>query len=81
MNILAKLHVKLLPKLGVIKVITIVIRGVIFYLGGLNLQLIEVESIAQAIHYLISLYTAETLTKLLFKTIIEYYQLELGTGR
>ena len=46
MNILAKLYAKLLPKLGVIKVITIVIRGVIFYLGGLNLQLIEVESIA-----------------------------------
>ena len=81
MNILAKLHAKLLPKLGVMKTFPLVMRSVPSYLGGLNLQLIEVESIAQAIHHLISLYTAETPTKLLLKTIIEYHQLELGTDR
>ena len=81
MNILAKLHAKLLPKLGVMKIFLLVMRSAPSYLGGLNLQSIEIESIVQAIYHLISLYIAETLTKLLLKTIIEYHQLELGTDR
>ena len=57
----------------------IVLRSMPVHLGGLNLQSIEVEVIVQAIHHLILLYTADTPTKLLLKTIIEYHQLELGT--
>ena len=78
-NILAKLHTALLPKLGVMKMFPIALRSMPVYLGGLNLQSIEVEAIAQAIHHLISLYTADMPTKLLLKIIIEYHQLELGT--
>ena len=78
-NVLAILHTALLPKLGVMKTFPIALRSLPVHLGGLNLQSIEVEAIAQAIHHLISLYTADTPTKLLLKTIIEYHQLELGT--
>ena len=78
-NILAKLHTALLLKLGVIKTFPIALRSMLVYLGGLNLRSIEVESIAQVIYHLISLYTADTPTKLLLKTIIKYYLLELGT--
>ena len=63
------------------KTFPVVMRSVPTHLGGLNLQLVEVETIAQAIHHLISLYAAETPTKFLLKTIIEYYQLELGTDK
>ena len=77
LNILAKLYTALLPKLGVMKMFPIALRSMPVYLGGLNLQSIEVEAIVQAI-YLILLYTADTPTKLLLKTIIEYHQLELG---
>ena len=76
---MAKLHTALLPKLGVMKMFPITLRSMPVYLGGLNLKSIEVEAIAQAIHYLISLYTANTPTKLLLKTIIKYHQLELST--
>ena len=51
------------------------------FLEGLNLQLLEVEVITQAIHHLVSLYSLDTLTKLLLQTIIEYHQLEIGTDR
>ena len=58
-----------------------VMQRVPAHLGGLNLRSAEVEALAQAIHHLISLYEADTPTQLLLKTIIEYYQLELGTNK
>ena len=61
------------------KTFPIALRSIPVYLGGLNLRSIEVEAIAQSIHHLISLYIADTPSKLLLKTIIEYHQLELGT--
>ena len=70
-----------LPKLGVIKTFSIVLRSLLIFLGGLNLQLLEVEVIAQAIYHLVSLYSLDTPTKLLLKTIIEYHQLEIGTDK
>ena len=81
MNILAKLHAVFLPKLGVIKTFPVIIRSLPTFLGGLNLQLLKVEAIAQAIHHLVLLYSSETLTKLLLKIIIEYHQLEIGTDK
>ena len=45
MNILGKLHMKLLLKLEVMKTFPLVMRYEPFYLGGRNLQYIEVESI------------------------------------
>ena len=80
-NVLAKLHVAVLPKLGVMKTFPIVIRSLLTFLGGLNLHLLKVEAITQAIYYLVSLYSSDTLTKLLLQTIIEYYQLEIGTDK
>ena len=62
---LAKLHVVLFPKLGVMKMFSAVMSSVLIYLGKLKLQSIEVEVIARAIHYLISLCIAESVTKLL----------------
>ena len=62
MNILAKLHTVLLPKLEVMKIFPVIMRSLPTFLGGLNLQLLEVEAIIQAIHYLISLYSSETPT-------------------
>ena len=79
MNVLAKLHTTLLPKLGVMKTFPVIMRSLPTFLGGLNLQRLEVEAITQVIHYLVSLYSSETPTKLLLKTIIEYHQLEIGT--
>ena len=78
-DILLTLRAALLPKLGVMKTFPIVMRSAPVHLGGLNLQSVEVEALAQALHHLISLYAAETPTKLLLKTIIEDCQLELGT--
>ena len=66
-NVLVKLHVAVLPKLGVMKIFPIVMKSLLTFLGGLNLQLLKVEAIAQAIHYLVWLYSLETLTKLLLK--------------
>ena len=80
-NVLGKLHAALLPKLGVMKTFPTVMRRVPAHLGGLNLRSVEVEALAQAIHHLISLYEADTPTRLLLKTIIEYHQLELGTNK
>ena len=54
-------------------------RSLPTFLGGLNLQLLEVEAIVYVIHHLVSLYSSETPTKLLLKIIIEYHQLEIGT--
>ena len=51
------------------------------HLTGLNLKSMEVEVIAMGIRYLISLSVIEALTRLLWKTIIEYHQLELGTDK
>ena len=53
MNILAKLHAALLPKLGVMKTFSVIMRSLLTFLEGLNLQLLEVEAIAQAIHHLV----------------------------
>ena len=62
-----KLHVAVLLKLGVMKIFPIVMKSLLTFLGELNLQLLKVEAIAQAIHYLVWLYSLETLTKLLLK--------------
>ena len=56
-------------------------RSIPTFLGGLNLRSLEIETIAQSIHYLMSLSSSNTSTKLLLKTLIEYYQLELGVGK
>ena len=72
-NVLGKLHAALLPKLGVMKTFLTVMRSVPAYLGGLNLHLAEVEALAQAMHHLISLHEADTPTRLLLKTIVEYH--------
>ena len=61
------------------KTFPMIIRSLLTFLRGLNLQLLEVEAIAHTIHHLVSLYSSETPTKLLLKTIIEYHQLEIGT--
>ena len=78
-NILLTLCAVLLPKLGAMKTFPILMRSTPVHLGELNLQSVEVEALAQALHHLISLCTVETSTKLLLKTIIENHQLELGT--
>ena len=46
MSTLAKLHVVLLLKLGVMKTLSIVMKSMPAHLEGLNLQSIEVEVIA-----------------------------------
>ena len=81
MNVLVKLHTMLLPKLGVMKIFPMIMRSLPTFLKGLNLQRLEVKAIAQVIHHLVSLYSSKTLTKLLLKIIIEYYQLEIGTDK
>jgi len=80
-NVLAKLHAAVLLKLGVIKIFPVVMKSFATFLGGLNLQLLEVEVIAQAIYHLVSLYSLDTPTKLLLKIIIEYHQLEIGADK
>ena len=81
LNVLSKLHAKMLPKLGVIKTFPILMRIVPAFLGGMNMHLLEVEAIAQAIHHLVSLCSADTATKFLLKMIIECHQMELGTDK
>ena len=76
---MSKLHAALLPKLGVMKTFPIIMRTSPTFLGSLNLYQLEVETIAQAIQYLVSLYSSNTPTRLLLKTMIEYYQIELST--
>ena len=61
-NVLNKLHVALLPKLGVMKTFPTAMRSVPDYLRRLNLHLAEVEALAQATNYLISLYAANAPT-------------------
>ena len=80
-NILTTLHVVLLPELGLMKIFQVMMRSILTFLGGLNLRLLEVKAIAQNVCYLVSLCASETPTKLLLKTIIENYQLELGTNK
>ena len=77
-NILAKLHTALLLKLHMMKTFLVSIRFYLVELGGLGLYLLEVESIAQAINYFVSLYIADTLIRLLLKMMIKYVQLEVG---
>ena len=81
LSILEKLHTELLPKLGDMKTFPKVIRSVPAHFGGFNLYSAEVEALVQALHNLILLHAAGTLTRLLLKTMIEYHQLELGTDR
>ena len=45
-NLLAKLHAALLPKLEVMKTFPVYMRSLPTFLGGLNLQLLKVEAIA-----------------------------------
>ena len=56
-------------------------RSLLTFLEWLNLQLLKVEAIAQAIYHLVSLYSSDTPTKLLLQMIIEYYQLEIDTDK
>ena len=72
-NTLKELNSALLPKLGVMKTFLLAMRSAPTYLGGLNLQSLEIEAIAQAIHHLVSLYFADTLTRTLLHVIIEYH--------
>ena len=60
------------------KIFPVLMRFYPVELGRLGLYLLEVESIAQAINYFISLYIADTLIRLLLKIMIEYVQLEVG---
>jgi hypothetical protein len=77
-NILTKLHSALLLKLHIMKIFPVSIRFCPAELGGLRLYSLEVESIVQAINHFISLYVADTPTRLLLQIIIEYIQLEVG---
>ena len=54
------------------KLFPVSIRFCLVELEGLELHLLEVELIAQAINYFISLYIADIPTRLLLKTMIEY---------
>ena len=81
MNILEKLHAELLPKLGVMKTFSRVIRSVLAHFGGLNQDSTEIDALSQASYHLISLHAVDAPTRLLLKTIIACHQLELGTDR
>ena len=63
------------------KTFPVAMRSVPAYLGGLNLQSLETEVIAQVMYHLVSLHEVETLTRLLLQIIIEYHQLELGIDK
>ena len=63
------------------KTFLVIMRSIPIFLGGLNLQSLEVEVIAQNAHHLASLHVSNAPTKLLLKTIIEYHQLELGVDK
>ena len=80
-NVLIKLHLALLLKIGAISVFLLVMRSAPTYLGGLNLQYLEIEIIAQTIYHLASPRIAETLLRALLNTIVKHYQLELGTAK
>ena len=73
LNVLLKLHAKILLKLGVMKTVPVIMRSAPMFLGGLDMELLKVEAIAQAIHHLLLLYFADTTAKLLLKMIIEYH--------
>lgn len=48
-------------------------------IGGLDLQLLEIESGVQAIQRLVSLFLSDSTSNFLLSTAIEYHQLEVGT--
>ena len=81
LNVLSKLHAKMLPKLVVMKTFPILMRSVPAFLGELNMHLLEVEAIAQAIHHLVVLCSTDTATKFILKMVIEYHQMKLGTDK
>ena len=81
LNVLSILYAKMLPKLGMMKTFPITMRSIPTFLDKLNIKLLKVEAIRQLIHHLVSLYSANTATKLLLKMIIEYHQIELDTDR
>ena len=56
-------------------------REVPDYLGELNLHLVEVEVLVQAMPRLILLHEANTSNQFLLQILIEYHQLELGTDK
>ena len=60
------------------KTFLVLIRFCLVELGDLLLHSLEIESIAQAINHFVLLYLVDTLTRHLFKTMIEYVQLEVG---
>ena len=63
------------------KTFLVVMISILTYLGGLNLQSLEIEVLALTMHHLVSLHEAETLMKFLLRTIIEYHQIELGIDK
>ena len=71
-NILTKLYTILLPKLCMMKTFPVPIRSCPVELEDLDLYLLEVELIAQAINHFILLYIADTPIRLLLKIMIEY---------
>ena len=71
-NVLGQFYAALLPKLGVMKTFPIAMRSALAYLGGLNLQSLEIEVIAQATYHLVSLHKVETPMKTLSRSIVEY---------
>ena len=62
MSLLASLCVAIFSKFKVLRTFLRVMRTVHLFLGGLDSHLLEVESIAQSLHY-----------KLLLKALIEYH--------
>ena len=60
LNTLSNLHAVLLPKLKVMRIFLKVMRGVPAFLGGLNLISLEIETIAQSLHNLMSLHSSNT---------------------
>ena len=57
------------------KTYLILMRSTSTFLGELNMYLLEVETITQAVNYLVSLYSTDTIIKVLLQTMIEYYQI------
>ena len=72
-NTLKKLHSALLSKIGAMRMFPVATRSAPTHLGRLNLQSFEIETIARATYHLLSLYTADALTRALFYDIIECY--------
>ena len=73
LNALLNLYAALLPKLKVIRTFSKAMRSVPAFLGGLNLRSLEIETIAQSLHHLMSLCSSNTSIKLLLNTLIEHH--------